>query len=113
MIGTRLMNSLFAAAALGVAGLSSGCLLMHARGGGCMGDHGDGHGSASTEAVCPACGAKVKVDERTPRATHRGKLLYFASEEHLREFLKDSSRYPVRQPEGSPEGGHAGHGGAP
>ncbi|MBI4375090.1 MAG: YHS domain-containing protein [Elusimicrobia bacterium] len=88
-------------------------MLMHAKGDGCMGGHGDGHAGSPARAVCPVCGTDLKVDARTPRASHGGKLYYFASEDHLREFIKNPSRFPSQQPDGAPATGHDEHGGQP
>lgn len=111
MIDKRIQQLLATTAVLGLASFSSGCMLMHARDGGRMGHPRDGHASA---AACPVCGNKVAVDERTPRATHKGRLLYFASEAHLREFIEDPSRYRAPRQSAEPIGGsHSGHGGAP
>lgn len=73
-----------------VSGLLGGCMLMHGR------SHEDGHAGAPRQAICPVCGTTLKVGKRTPRATHKGSLLYFASEAHLREFISDPSRFPPR-----------------
>ncbi len=71
----------------------SGCMAMHARG------HGDGHEGTPSRAACPVCGTELKVGKRTPRASHAGRLYYFAGEEHLREFIKAPARYPDRAPD--------------
>ncbi|MBI4424397.1 MAG: YHS domain-containing protein [Elusimicrobia bacterium] len=70
-----------------------------------MGGHGDEHSGAPTSATCPVCGSQLKIDERTPRATYGGKLHYFASEDHLREFMKDPDRFLTGKPGGSAEHG--------
>lgn len=110
---TRIRNFGLASAAVVLSSLLGGCMLMHARDGGCMGGHGDEHAGAAVRAVCPVCGTALKVDERTPRASHGGQLYYFASEDHLREFLRDPSRFPSQQPDGSSGATHDGHGGKP
>lgn len=76
-----------------------------------MGGHGEGHTAAPIRAVCPVCGTKLDVGEGTPRATYGGKLYYFVSEDHLREFLKDPAKFPS-QPNSTTVTGHE-HGGGP
>lgn len=86
-----------------VSGLLGGCMLMHGRG------HGDdGHAGAPRQATCPVCGTTLKVGKRTPRATFKGSLRYFASEAHLREFISDPSRFPSppAQSDAPAAGGH-------
>lgn len=82
-------------------------MLMHPRDGGCMGGHGDSHGEPA-HAVCPVCGSELKVADRTPRATSGGRLKYFPSEEHTREFLGDPAKYADKA-EPRPSGEHGGH----
>ena len=113
MIAKRFFNQAVATTIVTLAALSSGCMLMHARDGGCMGGHGDGHAGTPSRATCPVCGTELKVDERTSRASLGGKLYYFAGEDHLREFIKDPGRFTPKPDEQPPSAGHEGHGGRP
>lgn len=58
-----------------------------------MGGHGDKHGAAHADAVCPVCGAKMRVEDGTPRASHAGTLYFLDTEDHLRAFVAEPSRY--------------------
>ncbi len=86
-------------------GLLGGCMLMHSRG------HGE-HAGLPKTAVCPVCRTSLKVSKRTPRATSGGRLYFFASEEHLREFIKEPSRFPSSAAQ-APSQGHDHGGGQP
>lgn len=86
------------------AGLLSGCMLMHAKDGGCMSGHGE-HAEAHSAVSCPVCGTELKVDPATPRASHEGRLYYFSSEDHLKQFVNQPERF-IKKADA-----HEGHGG--
>ena len=89
-----------------ISSLLNGCMLMHTR------DHGERRGGLPQRAVCPVCRTQLKISERSPRATHGGQLYFFASEDHLREFIKDPSRFALRPAgDAASDAAHEGHGG--
>lgn len=82
-----------ASAAVILSGLLSGCMLMHLKGDGCMGGHGDGHAAAEVKAVCPVCGNRIAVSSNTVQAAVGGKIYYFDNEDHQREFVLDPDKF--------------------
>lgn len=77
-----------------------------------MGMHGAGHGGHGDHQevetfACPVCKMDLKVSDSTPRATYQGKLYYFDSEDHLKEFFQDPQKYLQ---EGKDSSDHKNHG---
>lgn len=85
----------------------NGCALMH--GAGMPGCGGMSHGShdssnetehkhkekekaAAPQAVCPVCKMEFEINDDTPRTNYKGKLYYFDSEEHLKQFINEENK---------------------
>lgn len=68
-----------------------------------------GHAEAAQAAVCPVCGAEVKITDTTSKATYMKKTYYFDTDEHLGQFAGDPLKYTPSVPAEPEEADHGGH----